>query len=1160
MTQSLQERVFHPTRLDEPVVIVVPDDLVDDKQMRRLADACTAPILPQEAFDNSAFAEAHVITCGHLANNKAIERLYNGRHCFVDTLFPGGDDYLVRSINDPFGSGHNAIVAGASSVAGLERAVTALTDQIAASHDVVDRVHAHRLEESPQRPNRSSVDELIAKDLAMWHGGWVASPFRGGKLKSYLWHQYLDDDKIWGRLISGIFSGSMELWLDQRRREPSAYHDFFHLDQFIHLWDLVEDHPAYSPTDRQAVVEMFSELLRHLAGLFYLREEVNPDGMPRQNHATFIALNLAAGHEYLSRRYGITEFAQISERVERIFAGQALGYKPNDDGGVGYVWHTPRHTLDYWLRRDDYRYLDDGHVSDLCRLLAITTDNLRSEVGYGDSSGYTAFERAGWQAHLWPMLASVWRNKNPEHLWLLNWLAQDKMPGIDHALESWHASVLHTDGGFSVPGIESALPEDLLGVTALPLSDSVLRLVAHGAPTAHQPDGKSRYFDKLSVRPGFDADEEYLLLEGIGTLCHGHEDTNAILRLSWKGRAWLVDGDYIRAAPKFHNSVTVQRDGVGVLESPGDGLVIPPLARLLTEHSHSDGGTVQSEVVGYNGVDWRRNLIWRRGRYIAVVDEMRCTEAGEFSCRCLWRVVGDVTQTQELVGLRQGDVQLFVHNADGSVREIVDDGAVWGGYPHHDGHVHVVHQKTSRRLKVGESIVFLHLFTPHDSVSVQPCGQSRMRILDGEETRIVGVGEDGSVIDVVGDDIEPGKDVAPGDDVERAELLSPSVKAGESAAGISTGEIKPGKIKRAEIAQSTLAKACWQRSIVDSAGPIALFDDEDDSRLIVADAEGGLICASLDDGSEIWRVTLPSPASVLRTADIDGDGTAEVLVGMTAAEFSVLDGATGTERWRQPLKNLYDSKAAATVVRVADLEGDGQLSVLVGTAGWFVNVFTTDGTPKWAQWFRYHVITAVEAADVDGDGRAEVIVGNTYSTPLNVHEFDGTFRWSTLEQVGAEGNATTPRRGIGLTQLRLSDLDGDGRQEIIYGTEDGWLFAVDPLAGEEIWQHNVVGKVVGLEVTQTGVIAANEFGDVYVLSKSGEITTHRHVSEWIRETTRSADGMLLAIEGGDVLQLDASGLVTGSQRVPSEIRQLHADPRRIVCLLDDGTICVSEIA
>jgi len=274
-----------------------------------------------------------------------------------------------------------------------------------------------------------------------------------------------------------------------------------------------------------------------------------------------------------------------------------------------------------------------------------------------------------------------------------------------------------------------------------------------------------------------------------------------------------------------------------------------------------------------------------------------------------------------------------------------------------------------------------------------------------------------------------------------------------------------------------------------------------------------------------------------------------------AAEVAVLDGATGSERWRRTLKNLYDLKDRATVLRVADLEGDGNLSVLVGTAGWFVNVFTPEGDPRWAQWFRYHPITAVEAADVDGDGRAEVIVGNVYSTPLNVHEFDGSFRWSTLEQVGAEGNATTPRRGIGLTQLRLADLDDDGLQEIIYGTEDGWLYAVDPLEGDEVWQLNVVGSVISLEITDDGVMAANEFGDVYVISRTGKILAHRQVSERIRCATPSGDELALATEGGQLLWLDANCEVVGSAHVEGgEIRQLFAAGVDVVCVLEDDTI------
>ena len=297
---------------------------------------------------------------------------------------------------------------------------------------------------------------------------------------------------------------------------------------------------------------------------------------------------------------------------------------------------------------------------------------------------------------------------------------------------------------------------------------------------------------------------------------------------------------------------------------------------------------------------------------------------------------------------------------------------------------------------------------------------------------------------------------------------------------------------------------------------------------------------------------LDSPASALLWADIDADGVPEALVGSAASELIVLDGGSGRERWRRPMRNLYGAESPVTALAVADLEGAGDLSLLAGTAGWYVNVFTPGGAAKWAQWIRYHVITALEAADTDGDGRAEVIVGTTYSTPLTVHDFDGAFRWSTLEQVGAEGNATTPRRGIHLTRMRLSDLNGDGIREIVYGTEDGWLFAVEPRAGEELWQLNVVGEVAALEVLPGGVVAANGFGDLYCLDPDGTLRRHSHPCEWVRASTRLEDDLVLAAEGGRLLRVNAAGELIGASWTGGEVRRLAAAGRHLVCVLDDG--------
>lgn len=1122
------DRGFPETRLSDPIIVVVPDAWAADPAVRRLAEACGAPIVTSEAFEAATFSEAHVIACGHMANNAAVTRLYNARCCFVDTLFPGDGDYLLRSISDPLGYGRNAVVAGASSNAGLGDAMAQLTKIIETSDGVLGRVFASRLANGPEPPQQAELRELIGEDLITWDGGWIGSPFRSGRLRRYLWSHYLTDHEAWGQLVAAIFAGSIEPWREQRIREPQEYHDFFGLDMFIHLWDLLEDHPGYDTADRHGVVQMFTEQLRHLAGLFYLKEEINPDGLPRQNHVTFIGLNLAAGHQYLSRRYGVTEFAHVSQRVERLFAGQALGYKPNDDAGVGYAWLVPRHTLDYMLARDDYRYLEDGHVADLCRLLGITTDNLRSEVGYGDSRGFAAFEAGGWRAHLWPLVASVWYSRSPTDLWLLNWLAEGKKPDYEQAQEVWRGSVEPTSEGLMLPGVDPESPQELLGVTALTLPAAAQRWVQQNAPEGYGPDQGAHYFDKLSLRSSFSAEDEYLLLEGVGTFCHGHEDTNAILRLTWKNRAWLADGDYIRAAPKFHNSLVVQRDGVGVLEAPGEGVVIPPLAILTTQRDDDDWGLVGSEAAGYNGVDWRRNLIWRKGRYIAVVDELHCRESGEYHCRCLWRVVGDVMADVGQVRLHQDGAELFLLHADDSTREIVeDDGGPWSGYLHHAGAVHVVHQKIAARLQTGESLTFLHVFTPHQRVKIERWGPALLRITDGDETTVVGARAGAPVAMEAGD--APAAEVIVGRPTKTAAPISDSA-----------GRTQP----------------LWEHDLdVGTVGPIATIEPASRPGLVVGGAAGDLVWLQAQDGAQSWRVHLASDASALLAADIDGDGTSEVLVGTAASELIVLDGKTGRERWRRPLKNLNDAPAPVTTLCVADLEGKGGRSLLAGTAGWFVNVFTPEGAPKWAQWIRYHVITALEAADVDGDGRAEVIVGNTYSTPLTVHEFDGNFRWSTLEQVGAEGNATTPRRGIGLTHMRLCDLDGDGRQEIVYGTEDGWLFAVEPRRGGEVWKLNIVGQVVGLETLPTGILAASEFGDLYTLGFDGTLHTHQHVSEWIHAAVRCGDEIVLATQGGRLLKFDATGVETGFLRIRGEVRGLHCVGDVVICALENNRIC-----
>ena len=1170
-----RDRLFPTIDLaKDPLVLVVPDEMAGAAATLRLQQALQSEILPQRDFDETLFRHSHVIACGHFANNAALCRLYTARCCFVDTFFPGPDGYFIKSVSDPFGYGRNCIVVGASSNRDLEQALAIFTAQVAVSDGILQRVHAHRFaHDLPPLPDESQLRGMIEEQLAIWSGGWSASPFRGAQLRDYMWHYYLTDHPVWGRVIPPVFAASIDLWRAERRAQPEGYHCFFHLHSFIHLWDLIEDSPLYSQQERRGVVTLFGDFLHHLAGLFYLREEVNPPALPRQNHSTFIALNLAVGHDYMQKRYDIAAFAPAQEAVERIFAGQADSYKANDDGGVGYAWHVPQETLYFLLYRNDYRYIDAGPVADLCKLAALTTDNMRSEASYGDASGYSAHAGKGWGAQLLPLMAATWRRPDPQHLWLLNWLGAGKTPSMEQVLFGLYAAVDIDPDGFTLDGVEPQAPVNLLGISYLPLPEPARRWVRHWVPTAHHPREHGRYFDKLSLRPGFDPAQEYLLLEGTGTYCHGHEDSNAILRLSWNNRAWLADGDYIRAAPKYHNAITVQRDGIGVLESPGEGLVAPPLAALNQVLDGPDYGLVQSEVPRYNGVDWRRHIFWGKGRFFAVVDQLHCNTAGTYDCRCLWRLIGAVEGRGATTRLDQQGEQFFVRNADGAAQEVVPDryeAGLWNGYPYADPVPQVLHQQATRTLEAGENLVFANLLTPHADIQLERLDDLLFKVLENGCTTLLGVGParlgemeiEGALwtIAQAADGLQlQGVEQLRWDSHQRqfdGTCHTLAASDTEVAAALRTALSAPAPrppqatpAPRSKPASGGL-EPVWNQEFLNAE--IAALSVRGD-HVLVAARDGQVAHLSSADGTSSWHARLDEGITALLLADIDQDGTPEALVGTTNSELVVMDGSSGRERWRRPLQNLA-GPAAVSALAVADLDGSGQPRLLAGTAGWYVNAFADDGEPLWANWFRYHVITALAAADVDGDGRAEIIVGNVYSTPLTVHNFDGSFRWSTFEQVGAEGNATTPRRGIGLTQLQLWDADGDATREIAYGTADGWIYVVEPREGAAVWHANIAGQVTGLLATPAGLLAASEYGDLYCFTEGGRIRWHTQVAAWIRGFALLGEELIVAAEEGTLLRCDLQGKTTGALTLEGEIQQLIPCDSGVLCALQGGRL------
>ncbi len=192
-------------------------------------------------------------------------------------------------------------------------------------------------------------------------------------------------------------------------------------------------------------------------------------------------------------------------------------------------------------------------------------------------------------------------------------------------------------------------------------------------------------------------------------------------------------------------------------------------------------------------------------------------------------------------------------------------------------------------------------------------------------------------------------------------------------------------------------------------------------------------------------------------ADLDGDGTGEVLVGATLlnsdmSQRGTLSGGLGATLWMMAPavgdldgdgrleiiggNTVYDDEGRVLLsmdrvdgtTAVGDLDGDGDGDVVVVNEG-EVYAYTFEGTllgdivlPEVSQ-----AVAAV--ADFDGDGSAEIGIGTEWSYVML--DGDGTLLWS----------APTEDDSSWYTSSAAFDFDGDGVDEVVYADEhDVWIF------------------------------------------------------------------------------------------------------------------------
>jgi len=196
--------------------------------------------------------------------------------------------------------------------------------------------------------------------------------------------------------------------------------------------------------------------------------------------------------------------------------------------------------------------------------------------------------------------------------------------------------------------------------------------------------------------------------------------------------------------------------------------------------------------------------------------------------------------------------------------------------------------------------------------------------------------------------------------------------------------------------------------------------------------------------STLWNYTTRSyMRSSPALGDVDSDGILEVIIGSGNHKVYALNGKDGSKLWSLYTGDVVDSSPA-----LGDVDGDGTLEVVIGN--WDNKVYALngeDGSEFWNFTTGGDVDSSPALGDVDGDGMLEVVVSSKDNKTYALNGEDGSELWNFSTGSGNGGVMNHPM----FSSPALGDVDSDGMLEVIIGSNDGNIYALNGEDGSKLW-------------------------------------------------------------------------------------------------------------